>query len=291
MRKTFLYFLTACLFLAACSKKPKEAISQITMSNKHRSTLKKLPIQLTYKLIHPVPVMKNLHMIGKVGKYGVDGDMGKILRVLQYENIARAVEARYQWLGADTLLGMIAQEDGGVDLLPNAKNDGGFGTIHTQPELAVEYGLHTYKGCDKMVCKKHALALKKLIKKGTGRDTLTQDDDRLNPLQNLDAVARMLSYSYYGRQLPGRNSFQTAIFRYGGKKNYPKYYNGVLKFVALLHDPIYLKKVEDMFNALNPDLTINGKKADFKKYMEVSRQQNENYDLDDYKKLGPWALK
>jgi hypothetical protein len=44
-----------------------------------------------------------------------------------------------------------------------------------------------------------------------------------------------------------------------------------------------MKDLEIKFNAMNPNLKINGKKGNFKMYLEVSRAQNLNYGLSEYK--------
>lgn len=86
-----------------------------------------------------------------VGIYGASGQESKLIRVLRYKNITDAVEDRYN-LPSGVLLAMIMEESTGVDLLPNARNDGGFGLSHMQGATASEYGLHTFEGCNCMVC-------------------------------------------------------------------------------------------------------------------------------------------
>ena len=235
--------------------------------------------------------MANLRMIGTVGRYGVDGDTGKILRVLRYKNVADAVEARYSWIPKGTLLAMMAQESGGADMLPNGNDDGGFCNIHMQGETAAEFGLKTYQQCTKMVCKKHGRALRKIIdQSGGNKKEIVALDDRFNPILNLDAVGRMLTYHRCNTQIPKLNPFQTAICRYSGKYNYRAYFAGVAKYRKLLDDQSYLKKIESSFNRLNANLKIDGKSADFKKYMAACQSQNDNYGLGSYQKLGEFKF-
>lgn len=235
--------------------------------------------------------MKNLNMIGTVGRYGVDGDRGKILRVLRYKNIADAVEARYSWIPKGTILAMMAQEAGGADLLPNGNDDGGIGSIHMQGATASDFGLRTYKNCDDMVCKKHGRELRKIIDENDAdKKELVDYDDRFNPILNLDAVGRMLTYYRCGPQIKHLTPYQTAICRYSGKYNFRKYSRGLRKYQRLLESRAYLQKIEFTFNRMNPDLTIDGKSADFKKYIRVCREQNENYGLKEYIFLGEFKF-
>ena len=290
--KTFL--LISFLFFAVCGKPsyhhPKN--SRVThhhkvVSKKKCEILKKKPLKLTYHSIYKDAHMENLCMIGEVGRYGVDGDMGKILRILRYKNIADAVESRYTWIPRGTILAMIAQEDGGADLLPNGNDDGGVGIIHMQGETAHMFGLKTFGNCTDMVCKTHGRELRKLIENNNGdKKRLVKFDDRFNSVLNLDAVGRMLTYYKCGATLKGFTPVQTAICRYSGSYNYNKYYGGVQKYRKLLKNKSYLKKVESTFNGLNSSFKIDGKKANFKKYITACQKQNYNYGLEKYKGLG-----
>ena len=296
--KQTLMFLVVVVFFAACGKSEEK-------SNKHKKAKQKTqsgavvhkkggedllekPIDLGYTKVYADPKMKHLHMIGNVGRYGVDGDMGKILRILRFKNIADAVESRYSWIPKGTILAMMAQESGGADLLPNGNNDGGIGSIHMQGSVASQFGLDTYKGCDELVCHKHGRELRALIERTkSDKKKLVVADDRFNPVLNLDAVGRMLSYHACGNQIKD-TKFHTAICRYAGKYNYQKYLRGVEKYRKLLADKKYLQRMELTFNKLNPKFTIDGKKADFKMYIEVCQKQNENYGLSDYVGLGKY---
>jgi len=293
MKNTLLYAFIVCFVVSSCSQKHKETVVKpITTHKKGIAALKVAPAILGYDSIYPDPVIKNLHMIGHVGRNGVQGDMGKILRVLRYKNIACANEGRYVWLHADTLLALAAQETGGADLLPNGADDGGAGVIHKQPSLAAEYGLHSFNDCTAKICHKDGRALREAMSEESRRELIEQDD-RMNPLQDMDATARMLTFYAHGRAIKGHANYtplQKAICRYSGAFNYPIYYKHVMKYVRLLNSPSYLKKVEKKFNEMNPNLTINGEKADFKKYIEVCQRQNENYGLAAYKKLGVVTL-
>jgi hypothetical protein len=296
--KQTLWLLVVVIFFAGCEdsitksnkkkKSKQKSDNTVVISKKGCDVLKDKPIDLGYTKVYADPQMKNLHMIGAVCRYGVDCDMGKILRILRFKNISDAVEARYSWIPRGTILAMMAQESGGADLLPNGNNDGGIGSIHMQGSVASEFGLDTYKGCDDLVCHKHGRELRALIERTkSDKKKLAVADDRFNPVLNLDAVGRMLTFHACGKQIRD-TKFHTAICRYAGKYNYRKYLRGVEKYRKLLSDKSYLKRLENKFNELNPDLTIDGKKADFKKYIEVCQKQNENYGLSDYVDLGKY---
>ena len=299
MKNVCLLVLSIVLF-AACGKpsgshskktSPKKTTTFKTPAKKDCAILKKKPIELEYTNIHPDPQMHNLHMIGSVGRYGVDGDKGKILRVLRYKNIADAVEARYSWIPSGTILAMMAQESGGADLLPNGNNDGGIGSIHMQGATAYDFGLDTYESCHQMVCKKHGKDLRYLIvKTNADKKELVDYDDRFNPVLNLDAVGRMLTYHRCGSLIKGHNGYQTAICRYSGSYNYKKYYRKVEHFRKLLSSEKYLSKIKTEFNRRNDGFTVNGTKCDFERYISVCQEQNENYGLEKYKKLGEFKF-
>ncbi len=295
--KNFFLLLIGSLFLVACGKttthSPKKTPSTAyaVLPRKTCEVLKKKPIKLEYKKIYADPQMKNLNMIGNVGRYGVDGDMGKILRILRYKNIADAAEARYSWIPKGVILAMMAQESGGADLLPNGNDDGGIGSIHMQGQTASDFGLDTYHDCSDMVCHKHGKELRGLIEKNNAdKKQLVEYDDRFNPILNLDAVARMLTYYRCCKNISGYSGYQTAICRYSGSYNYHKYYRGVEKYRKLLQSKSYLKKVESKFNEMNPDFTVNGKKTNFKEYVEICQKQNMNYGLEAYKNLGEFKF-
>jgi hypothetical protein len=246
-----------------------------------------VPKNLVYNEIYPEPNFENLNMLGNVHTMGVSGKnkeerlYGMILRTLRFKNITSRIEKRYG-LPENLLLAMVMQETGGVDLLPNSSNDGGLGLCHMQPYMAKLFGLKTYQNCDKMVSTQHGLALRKLISNNNkNRKLLLTFDDRFHPILNLDAAARMLVYYLKGTQIQP-TPVQTAIYGYAGRYNYPEYYTRVRQYWKHLNDKELIDKVEGEFNALNPDLKINGKPADFKKYLLIHQQQNRNYGLDFY---------
>lgn len=252
-------------------------------SEKKRDKLLNNNLQLGYKEKVREPSFENLDMLGEVKKGGVYGQRlyGMILRSLRFKNITDAVEKKYK-LPRNLLLAMIMHESGGVDLLPNSSDDGGIGLIHMQPKLATQFGLKTYKNCEKLVCKKHGKELRKLIIKNKyDRKKLVEHDDRFHPILNIDAAARMLLYYRSGKQVKS-TPLKTAIYGYAGRYNYSKYYDNIVLYMDKLQDEGLIKDVEESFNELNESLTINDKRADFNDYLEAHQKQNLNYGLKDY---------
>ncbi len=250
---------------------------------KKREKLLNNNLHLGYKEKEKEPVFNNLNMLGEVKKGGVYGQRmyGMILRSLRFKNITDAVEKKYK-LPDNLLLAMIMHESGGVDLLPNSSDDGGIGLIHMQPKLAKQFGLETYKNCQKLVCKKHGKELRKLIVKNNyDRKKLIDYDDRFHPILNIDAAARMLVYYRSGKQTKS-TPLKTAIYGYAGRYNYSKYYDNIVLYMEKLQDKGLIKDIEDNFNDLNKSLTIDNEKADFDDYLEVHQNQNLNYGLEDY---------
>ena len=251
---------------------------------KKRDKLLSNDLKLSYKEKVKEPVFKNLNMVGDVKKGGVYGQRmyGMILRTLRFKNITDAIEKKYK-LPENLLLAMIMHESGGVDLLPNSGDDGGIGLIHMQPKLARQFGLKTFKNCEKLVCKEHGKELrKKIVKNKYDRKKLIAFDDRFHPILNIDAAARMLVYYRSGKQIKG-SPLKTAIYGYAGRYNYQKYYDNVILYISKLQDEDLIEDVEDEFNKLNGRMRINGKKADFDDYIEAHQKQNINYGLKDYK--------
>jgi hypothetical protein len=178
---------------------------------------------------------------------------------------------------------MIMEESTGVDMLPNALDDGGIGLIHMQPALANEFSLTTYKKCDEMRCKDHGVKLRDIIVKNNyDRKKIIQYDDRFHPIENIDAAGRMLAYYMQYKPIKNLGPVRSAIKRYAGKWNYTKYWNHIVRNMACLESKELALKVERQFNALNQNLKINGYKANFKEYIRVSQLQNYNYGLEEY---------
>ena len=223
----------------------------------YKSELKKKPFDFSYKEIIKEVKFTNLHMIGKVNKMGVYGETptiklyGKILRSLRYQNITKKIEKKYG-LPKNILLAMVMQESGGVDLLINARNDGGAGLCHMQPAIASEFGLKVYKNSTKLRDYNLGKQLRKLIKNNNyDRKKLIKYDDRFHPIHNLEAVARMLVY-YKTPKIKGfKNEWSSSIYRYAGKYNYRKYWQNVKYYRKRLNDKNTIKAVKTLFNSKN----------------------------------------
>lgn len=234
-------FILAILFvtLFGCCK------SYDFPATEEREKLLKNDLSLGYDEKVKEPRFKNLNMLGEVKKGGVYGQRmyGMILRSLRFKNITDAIEKKYK-LPENLMLAMIMHESGGVDLLPNSSDDGGIGLIHMQPKLAKQFGLKTYKNCEKLVCKKHGKELRKLIAKNKyDRKKLIKFDDRFHPILNIDAAARMLVYYRSGKQLKS-TPLKTAIYGYAGRYNYSKYYDNIVLYMEKLNNKSFIKEVE-----------------------------------------------
>lgn len=260
---------------AAKAKVKRYSISQ--------AELKKKAVTVGFTQKYADPKMQNLELPGLINKYGADDVCGKIIRVLRYQNITRAVEQKYN-LPRNLLLAMIMEESTGVDMLPNAHDDGGIGLIHMQPALASDFGLATYGDCEKMRCKQHGKKLRDIIEDNNyDRKKIIRYDDRFHPVKNIDAAGRMIAYYMQGPTISDLGPMRCAIKRYAGKWNYKKYWNHVVKNMAYLNSKEVALEVEKRFNALNQKLLINKRPANFKEYIRVSQLQNFNYDLAKYK--------
>ncbi len=271
---------------------------RIEIGTNYREFLKKKPF-LTKEKESPLEI-KNLVLRGKVGKYGVESsspeekDIGSFERALRYKKFTDFLEDKYM-LPRGLLISMIIVESTGVDPLPNARNDGGIGVCHMQPSTAQYFGLKTYQDNRNTVDRKHGLLLRKLIQKYHG-DTvkLSRFDERFNPLKNLDAVARMVTFYIHGDRKGAHLRASLKLYSSGLKKENEahalSYWERVTSNMKKMKNPVFLKKVEDTFNKDNENLRINGKKAEnpFRMYLEMFWKVNsENFGFDFYKEKNP----
>ena len=254
-----------------------------------RDSLKKMkPTGLEYSIRIKEKEYQHLRMIGYVKKTGVHGDKftqrlyGMVLRSLRFQNITNKVERKFN-LPDNLILAMIMQESGGADLLPNSSDDGGVGLCHMQPLLASDFGLKTYANCKKLVCRKHGKELRGLIEEYRyDRKKLIDYDDRFHPVLNIDAAGRMLAYYMLGPKRR-KDPVENAILGYAGSINYKKYYKNIEYYLNILNDEDFIDKVRKEFNHLNPNFTINNKKADFDDYIKAHQEMNLNYGIANYK--------
>ncbi|MEN9338593.1 MAG: hypothetical protein RI945_318 [Candidatus Parcubacteria bacterium] len=250
----------------------------------------KAELEFEYKEIYPDLKIERLEMLGDVGKYGADTVEGKLLRTLRFQNVTRAVEKKYN-LPKNIILAMIMEESTGADLVPNARDDGGFGLCHMQGITAKEFGLKTFEDCNEKICDKgHAKRLRQEIEENHyDRKKLINKDDRLHPILNLDAVGRMLACYMSGPKIKRegyRNigPLRTAVARYSGTTNFPNYWPDIIKNMKSLKDEKVIEKVRRAFNDKNQNLVINDEPADFDIYIKESLKQNFNYGLESYKR-------
>jgi hypothetical protein len=160
-----------------------------------------------------------------------------------------------------------------------------------QAVVAQEYGLNTLKTNGKLVDKELGKKLTKKIKEYEENPIkMSQEDDRFNPLINLDAVARMLVTHIQGKKIENLGPLRTAIRRYAGKYNYEKYWKNLGMYMSLMRNEKFLNGLENNFNKNNENLMINGTKLDnpFASYMEAFYEANKkNYGVEEYEKLNP----
>ncbi len=273
--------------------------STITEKTPGYKEYKKMKFNFSYKEIYKDIEFKNLTVPGTITKWGVEGTANKFIRALRFKDITDAVEDRYN-LPRGIIFAMMLEESNGIDLLPNGRGDGGFGLSHIQPAVAVDFSLKVYCNCPSMVCngkdsrscvvngkkQNHAKKLADLLEKyKKDRKELIQYDDRLHPIKNLDAVGRMLACYMDGPRIKGLGPFRTAIRRYAGKYNYEAYWRDVKKTMNLLEDKKFMESVTVAFEKENKSLLINGKKGTFNLYIKESQKMNDNYGLQEYKKL------
>jgi len=288
-RLSKLSILFALTFIFLTSYTVGESSNTSVLHHTSKPVCKKTkPNIFSYKPIIAEPRIDHLQMIGKAGKYGVEGSndnerlYGMVLRTLRFQNITRKVEKKYG-IAQNLILAMIMQETGGVDVLTNGQNDGGVGLCHMQGSTSKEFGLKTYKGCDQLRCTKHGKALRKLVEKHNyDRKQLVKYDDRFQPILNIDAVGRMLSCYKYPKVKNFYMEWSSAIYRYAGRYNYRKYWRNVQYFKKILNDPKMIDKVRKEFNRRNTHLKINGKKSKFDDYIKMHQDQNINYGLNSY---------
>lgn len=275
-----------------------------------------LPI---YAEIVPEPELKNLSIDGKVfaNQFELDDPKAtntfsrlesKVVMTLRFKPIVEAVADRYN-IDPDLLSAVIMQESTGRDLLPNSSNDGGAGIAHMQPSTTHEFGGILSPSCKTSITgsdgkirtdyptksEEAGKNIRKLmIDYRDDRAFLSKTDDRLNPLANIDLVARMIS-SWFSdpfvarhEEYKGMPAIERGIKRYCGPGNWPKYFDRVCAYARLLKDPNAIDTARQRFNAANPELLINNEKADFDKLIQVYNQYHEtNCNVEGYKKHLP----
>ncbi len=200
---------------------------------------------MDYQKLKPeVPLYTEIHkevdpslfkLPGEETRHGATTEEGKMIRTLRFQNIADAVEDRYD-LPKGILLALIFNESTGVEYLGNASGDGGYGLIHTQANVARMYGLKVFKDCKSLVCnsergckdslgryQNHAEGLKNYIQEHKrenrfDRKALADEDERLNHLLNIDMIGRMFALSMSGPRIKTMGQeldpFESAIYQF-----------------------------------------------------------------------------
>lgn len=240
-----------------------------------RSTLKaseyyKAP-HIPYRHVVDKPGFPDIKPFGRDTVYGNESSSWQIIEALKYKVLTSAVERRYN-LPPNLIMAMIIQESGAKEFLPNESGDGGFGLSHMQGETAQRFGLNT--PCHSLVCNgtnrsckdengnnlNHGKTLKNLIDKEKlrattedydPRKTLSEEDERLNHLANIDAAGRMLARAInnwkpnskkYGIKEIDDNPLKTAICVYCGTVNFNKYWQNIQKYIKEIDDTDKLQK-------------------------------------------------
>jgi hypothetical protein len=230
----------------------------------------------------------------KYDKEGVPHEVGSIKAMYAYSSrfspLCDAVERRYN-LPHGLLVAMMMQESTGIEFLPNMK-DGGFGLIHMQNSTAHEFGLNVSGDPKKTKDPANAAELLAVMRK-TDEDpvTLSEMDERLNALANIDAAGRMLSSWMSDPEVIARATqtghLRRAIYRYCGPNNWPQYWDRICRYMALINDPAYEKRIAAEFNEINKaKLMPDGTKATFDRWLGAHQNYYEtNYAIDEYRKL------
>lgn len=277
-RRTFLSGITSTAIAAvvpAIIILPSETEAR-RGTNQNSVDYSKIPVpKVGYTPIVKEPNLSNIVLVDR------DTDIGKIQRALRWSNITEAVENRYG-IPKNVLLGMICAESEGDPSQPNAKGDGGAGSIHMQPKSATKYGLRLISPSTKLVDYEQGRLLKKAIQE-TGGDLkkLIKYDDRFHPIINIDAAARMLC-DLYQKQNSGTRSWTRALERYAGRRAYD---SRVIDFANKINNPRFMKVVKFNFDYKNPDVRVGGRSINFDRWIGFFHQLNRNYGLDDYRRL------
>lgn len=162
---------------------------------KHKTNLKKKPIELKYNEKHKeAKIEQNLPENG----YSIEW---RITRCMRWKSITDATEDRY-WIPRGLLMALMAQEWLWDPTMINQSNkwkcDWGAWLIHIQATNAHNFWLKTIQRFnDKMVDYKHWEKLQSAkTKYNNNLKELSKLDDRFNPVLSVDASARFLLSKY-----------------------------------------------------------------------------------------------
>ncbi len=224
---------------------------------------------------------ENLKLRGGIGRNAIDNHIGIVQRALRYQSLTSLIEAKYN-LPKNLLLAILIQESQGGGILLNGTDDGGAGIIHFQPSVAQEFNLKVYKGVNDLINRKHGEELRELVKEEKGDLVkLSKYDDRFNPLINIDATARKILLSMHSPNVEdGYLRFGVRAFSGRGE-----YWGKLKKWILLLDEEVFIRKVEEVFNRDNENLLINGEKPEnpFLAYLVAFTEMNwKNYGVDYY---------
>ena len=178
-------------------------------------------------------------------------DIGRIQRTLRWQPIYRKVERKYG-IPQDTLAGMIMEESYGDPLQPNSTNDGGFGLVHIQGNVAKSYGLRILGDSKKSTDKKHGADIRQMLddcEKDIG--CVQKQDERAHLLKVLDTAGRILRE---GKEKYGSWVYAIQYYRGPGHvktKTGWEYFQNVSGWKDVLHDAFIAQKAVEDFNKRN----------------------------------------
>lgn len=153
-----------------------------------------------------------------------DSAIGRIQRTERWRNIIEAVEDKYD-IPRNIIYAVIMQESYGDPLQPNATNDGGLGLVHFQPGTARRYGLHIFGNSRATGADHHnGRQIRDLFTEcDYAIPCILKEDDRAQPIKNLDAIARYIKDGYARKKTwqgavgtinPGQRSYAGRVWKW-----------------------------------------------------------------------------
>ena len=265
----------AFIFFAEFGENPikEEIVVYASPSGVCELTAPDLGYQKTYK-----PEIKNLN-----SKFWNSKD-GSAVRALFYQKITKQAE-QYYGQPSNWLLGLAIAETDAREFVGNP-NSTAEGLCHMLDGTAKQFGLEVSSQD----------YIRQLIESyGKSPMALANNDCRLHHIKNFDAAARMLAcwtndppptvqkpeYSSY-------TSFEKAMYQWRGsnvsESTFKAFYNKVSRWAKFFNNEENILHLEKRFNKAHRDLLIDGKKADFRKFLEVMQLQiNTSYELNKYR--------
>ncbi len=204
--------------------------------------------------------------------------IGRIQRTERWRNIIEAVENKYQ-IPRGIIYAVVMQESYGDPLQPNAKDDGGLGLVHFQPDTARKYGMHIFgdshgAGADH----RNGRQIRELFADcHYDIPCILKGDDRAQPIKNLDAIGRYIMDGYARKK-----TWQGAVGTINpGQRSYA---GKVLKWKELI-EPQLSAAARDFDERNRGKRDGKGDLMTFKHYTECFKDMSRNFGLDDYVRM------